>query len=208
MDVGPIAEETEPSCRYGYLFLCDRWQQRGSLRKWCLTWKSVCSKGVSLSSSIWGKNGTPWHSSMLKQWIWVQWGGDSDMEDKPCSGQSYVTITPQNGVLCLDVLWSAWLWITIKKLCMELNIGFSALEMTDAMLDYHKVGSHKCLCRNRKISIYAGLSGLTEPLWGWRWQSPGMHYSGAELSTLWTGVKTAVNVNRNVHSSSDRKLRM
>lgn len=47
---------------------------------------------------------------------------------------------------------------------MELNIGFSALEMTDAMLDYHKVGSHKCLRRNRKISIYAGLSGLTEPL--------------------------------------------
>ena len=35
---------------YYILLLCSRWQQRGSLTKWCLTWKWVWSKGVSLNS--------------------------------------------------------------------------------------------------------------------------------------------------------------
>jgi len=46
------------------LLLCDRWQQRDSLTKWCLTWKCAWSRGVSLNSSMW-KNGTHWHSSTL-----------------------------------------------------------------------------------------------------------------------------------------------
>ena len=34
---------------------CDRWQQRGSLTKWCLTWKSRWNRDVELNSSIWKK---------------------------------------------------------------------------------------------------------------------------------------------------------
>ena len=37
------------------LLLFARWQQRGSLTKWCLIWKCVWSKGVSLNSSMWKK---------------------------------------------------------------------------------------------------------------------------------------------------------
>jgi len=38
--------------------LCDKWQQRGNLKKRSLTWKYIWSKGVSLNSSMW-KNVTP-----------------------------------------------------------------------------------------------------------------------------------------------------
>ena len=58
----------------------DRWQQKGSLRKWCLLWKCIWCKDVSLNSSMWKK----WHSLIFtdscwifletKQWMWAQWG--------------------------------------------------------------------------------------------------------------------------------------
>ena len=61
------------------LLLCDRWQQRGNLTKWHLTWKWVCSESVSLHSSVRKK----WHSLTFilafwtymesKQWMWAQW---------------------------------------------------------------------------------------------------------------------------------------
>ena len=38
-------------CHYA-LFLCDRWQQRSSVTKWCLIWKNVWCKGVALNSSV------------------------------------------------------------------------------------------------------------------------------------------------------------
>jgi len=34
---------------------CDKWQQKGNLTKWPLTWKCVSSKGVSFNSSLWKK---------------------------------------------------------------------------------------------------------------------------------------------------------
>jgi len=37
------------------LLPCDRWQQRGTLTQWCLTWKRGLSKGVALNSSMWEK---------------------------------------------------------------------------------------------------------------------------------------------------------
>jgi len=36
-------------CHYA-LFLCDRWQQRSSVTKWCLIWKNVWSKRASMKS--------------------------------------------------------------------------------------------------------------------------------------------------------------
>ena len=52
------------------LLMYNRWQQRGSLTKWCLTWKCVWSKGMALNSSMQEKNETHWHSSMLAECLW------------------------------------------------------------------------------------------------------------------------------------------
>ena len=43
---------TFPPTFHCILLLCDRWQQRGSLTEWYLTWKCVWSKDVSLNSSV------------------------------------------------------------------------------------------------------------------------------------------------------------
>ena len=43
------------------LLLCDRWQQRGSLTKWYLTWSMYETKG---------KKCTPLHSLMLAEALW------------------------------------------------------------------------------------------------------------------------------------------
>jgi len=50
VDSGDMAVEAEPSCQYSITFFlsCDRWQQRGSLTKWCLIWKHMLSKGVGI----------------------------------------------------------------------------------------------------------------------------------------------------------------
>ena len=97
VDVSTIAVEAEWPIFRNMLFLCDRWQQRGSLTKWRLTWKCVRNKGVELNFSMW----TKWHSLAFisacwfletKQWMWAQWGVavctcDSDMKDKTYSRQ-------------------------------------------------------------------------------------------------------------------------
>ena len=79
VDVGGMAVEDEPSHQYPTPWLCDRRQQRGSLTQWCLTWKCMWSKGVSLNPSMQKK----WHPMTLidacwmfmetKQWMWAQW---------------------------------------------------------------------------------------------------------------------------------------
>ena len=66
------------SCRM-LLSSCDTWQQRGSLTKWCLTWKCIKSKGVSLNSFMWKK----WHpltfintcSTLMETKKWMSRGG-------------------------------------------------------------------------------------------------------------------------------------
>jgi len=61
-----------------YIFLpCDRWQQRGTLTQWHLTWKCVWSKGVELNSSM-QKEKSPldacWMCMEAKHWVSTQWG--------------------------------------------------------------------------------------------------------------------------------------
>ena len=62
------------------MMLHDRWQQRGSLTKWCLTWKCGWSKGVSLSSSMWKQlypltfTDACWVFMETNQWMWAQRG--------------------------------------------------------------------------------------------------------------------------------------
>ena len=72
---------TFPPVFHYILFLCDRWQQRGSLTKWYLAWECVWNKGMELNSSLLKK----WHSltfiEMLAEHSWrpnsvcEQWGG-------------------------------------------------------------------------------------------------------------------------------------
>jgi len=85
------------------LLLCDRWQQRDSLTKWCLTWKCAWSRGVSLNSSMW-KNGTHWHSSTLAK----------------VSGDQTVDMRTAGGGCCLSAVmtvtvghlhWCRFLWV-------------------------------------------------------------------------------------------------
>ena len=62
------------------LLLCDRWQQRGRLTKWCLTWEGIWSQDVSLNSSMCKKMSSLafvnacWMFMETKQWMWAQWG--------------------------------------------------------------------------------------------------------------------------------------
>ena len=44
---------TFPPISHDVLWLCDRWQQRGTLTEWRLTWKYVWNKGVPLNSFMW-----------------------------------------------------------------------------------------------------------------------------------------------------------
>jgi len=63
------------------LLPCDRWQQKGSLAKLCLTWKHVWSKGVALKSSVQKKwhpltfVDTCWMFMETEQGMWAQWCG-------------------------------------------------------------------------------------------------------------------------------------
>ena len=118
------------------LLLCDRWQQRGSLTQWHLAWKCGWSKGVSLDFSTW-KKVTHWYSSALAECLWRL---NSECEAQWDSGWciSAVVTAAWNTVCVLDQLIHVNQWIVTRKLCTELNISFSVLEMV-AMLEYHKV---------------------------------------------------------------------
>jgi hypothetical protein len=61
--------------------------------------------------------------------------GDSDVKDKPHFGLPCTTVTPRNKER-LNQLICANRWITTRELCTELNIGFNALEMIVATLEY------------------------------------------------------------------------
>ena len=70
---------TFPLTSHCMLLPCDRWQQRGSLTEWQLTWKCVWITSASLNYSMQKK----WHPLTLsdacwiltetKQWMWTQW---------------------------------------------------------------------------------------------------------------------------------------
>ena len=75
-DGGGTAVEAEPSCWCYILMLCDRWQQRGSLTKWHLTWKYMWSKGVLLNSSVQKK----WHPLTFIDVCWTLWRQNSGRE--------------------------------------------------------------------------------------------------------------------------------
>ena len=75
---------------FWYILLpCERWQQRGSLTEWHLTWECIGSRGVLLNCSLWIKLhpltfiDACWMFLETNQWMWALWGGgwcDSTVE--------------------------------------------------------------------------------------------------------------------------------
>ena len=64
---------TFPPISHYILLPWNRWQQKGSLTKWHLTWKGVWSKGVSLNSSMqrkWVPIDVCWWLLMLAECFW------------------------------------------------------------------------------------------------------------------------------------------
>ena len=61
---------TFPPITHYILLLFDRWQQRGSPTKRCLTQKYRWSKCVSMTSSMQKKNCSHWHSLILAECLW------------------------------------------------------------------------------------------------------------------------------------------
>ena len=92
----------------------DRWQQRGTL-----TMGVCCESADEAKMCHWilpcRKHGTHWHSSALTECLWRPNSGcehsegsrfscgDSNVEDKPCSGWPWTAVTPQNEE-CLNKL--------------------------------------------------------------------------------------------------------
>ena len=92
-----------PSVFHYMLLLCDRWQQRGTLTEWCLTWKCIWSKGMPLKFSMWKKwhpltfTDSCWTFMETEHWMWAQWGSG-------CCVSAVVRVTV--GHLC----WYRLLW--------------------------------------------------------------------------------------------------
>ena len=76
--------------------------------------------------------------STVRCWVARLSSDDSDMKDKPRSGQACTAITPRNEE-CLIQLIRVNQRIMTREQCTELNIGFSALETMVVTLEYCKV---------------------------------------------------------------------
>jgi len=99
---------TLPPTYCSILLPCDRWQQRGSLTEWWLTWKCRWSKGASLNSPMWKKwhpltsINACWTFKETKQWMWAQWAGGwcvsavMTVTQMPPFGQPRTAVTPHN----------------------------------------------------------------------------------------------------------------
>ena len=102
-----------PISRY-ILLPCDRWQQSGTLTKWCLTWKCRWSKGVPPNCSVWKKlHPLTFYGCLLniygdqtldvsigRWWVVCFSNGDSDVKNKPHSTVSCRFLWAQHAGLC------------------------------------------------------------------------------------------------------------
>jgi len=104
---------TFPPIFHYMLLPCDRWQYRGSLTEWCLTWKSVWSKDVTEflhAEKKWHPLtfiNSCWTFMKTKHWMWAQWGSG-------WCGSAVVTSTVAH--LC----WCRFLWSWHAGFCPRL----------------------------------------------------------------------------------------
>jgi len=76
--------------------------------------------------------------SIVRQWVAHFSSGNNDVKGKPRSGWPCTAVTPRNEEHFDQLILTNQL-ITTRELCTELNIGFNALEMMVATLEYRKV---------------------------------------------------------------------
>ena len=110
---------TFPPIFHSVLLPCDRWQQRGSLTKWRLTWKCIWSKGVELNSSLRKKwhlltfSDACWMCMETKQWMWAQWGvGDAFQQwrQRQCIPSASADFDKHATTCSLMVKMHSWWW--------------------------------------------------------------------------------------------------
>ena len=87
--------------------------------------------------------------STVRLWVVHFSSGDSDMKDKPCSGQPCTAVTPEMKSVLIN---SSRQSVDYDlELCTELNIGFNAVGNGGGNVAKLVPGrSHKCSHRNRK----------------------------------------------------------
>jgi len=97
---------TFPPILHYILLSCDRWQQRGSVTKWHLTWKRLQIKGVLLNSSMWKKL-QHWHSLVFAEHLRRPNCGIEHSEACFSSGNSDTKGKPHPGSLhrCHTMKW-------------------------------------------------------------------------------------------------------
>jgi len=102
-----------------------------------------------------------------------------------------------NKMKCLNQLTNTNCWITTRNCVwswftasVHLKLWWHHWNITKLQ----QVGSMNAHTGTER-TIYASLSGLTEPMQGWRWQFPGSHHYWWQdmVSLLETGVKMAVH---------------
>ena len=101
----------------------------------------------------------------IGQWVLHLSCFDNNMKDKPCSRWQCTAVTPRNEVR-LNQLNHANRWIMTRKLYMELNIGFNALEMMVATWNTARLAPGCPMNTNmgKERTPYANLSGPIEPI--------------------------------------------
>ena len=162
------------------LLLCNRWQQRGSLTEWCLTWKHRWSKGVELNSSMWKKKhpltliDICWTFMETKQWVWAQWGGGWCFS-AAVTAMWNTSPVPDSHALshcCHSTKWralkSAYLHYdqgTVYR--AEYQLQYVGKDGSNAGISQclHHVGPTNALPGTERTP-YTSLSGPVEPVWG------------------------------------------
>ena len=146
-DVGDMAVEAEPSRQYSVKMCCRETDdsngavsQNGVCHgsayeaKVC-NWIHPCGKKTAANDihrgllNVYGDQTVDF--STVRRWLVRFSSGDSDVKDRPRSGRPCAAVTPRNEER-LDQQTRANWRITTRKLCTELNIGFSALETLEA----------------------------------------------------------------------------
>ena len=151
-DVGEMVVAAEPFHQYSTPFYCCATDgSRGAVWQSGVWHGSACEAKVCHWIPSCGKNGTiDIHWCLLN--VYGDWtvdvhsvsqrvmhfsNRDSNVKDKPSSKWPCTAVTPWNEER-LDQLIHANQWIITRELCLELNIGFSALETKVTTLNIMK----------------------------------------------------------------------
>ena len=130
-DVGDMAVEVQSSCQYSVKFCCRATDDsRGAVWHGSEYEAKVCNWIAPNDIHQWLLNvyrDQTVDVSAARQWVVRFSSGNSDVKDKPRSGRPCTAVTPRNEE-CLDQLIRKNQRIMTREMCMELNIGFNALE--------------------------------------------------------------------------------